>query len=196
MAKPDCVTLLKISEVLSVSPDELLGFSSDAPSSSEWSLLRKYRALDDFGQKAVRAVLDVEYERSMTSPRKKQRPRMIKLDFYNYPASAGVGNFLEEASPEELLVKETHEAEMADFVISVSGDSMEPTYNDGDLVLVEKCDTVSIGETGIFIVNGDAYIKELGDGYLLSHNKAYSPIPLSSLDSVYCCGKVIGVAQI
>ena len=195
-ARPDCVTLLEICRVLSVSPDELLGYdgSKSLPSAAEWNMLRKYRQTDDYGKRAVDSVLDVEYERTLAEPPKKQRPRMLMLDFYNYPASAGVGNFLEVGGAEKLWVKETPEAQAADYAISISGDSMEPTYRDGECVLVEKCDTLNIGEVGIFIVNGDAYIKELGEGCLISHNEKYSPIDLGDADSVYCCGRVIGVA--
>ena len=82
-----------------------------------------------------------------------------------------------------------------DMAIKISGDSMEPTYHDGDKVFVEKCDSVDIGEVGIFVVNGDAYIKELGNKCLKSHNEKYKPIPLTENDSVYCCGRVIGVTE-
>ena len=41
---------------------------------------------------------------------------------------------------------------------------MEPTYHDEDKVFIEKCDTIDVGEVGIFVVNGDVYIKELGKG--------------------------------
>ncbi len=194
-ARPDCVTLLEICTVLGISPDELLGYDRDLPSSFEWSMIRKYRQIDAWGKKAVDSVLDVEYERTLTTPKDKQKPRMIMLDFYNYPASAGVGNFLEGERAEELWVKDTAAAQAADFAISISGDSMEPTYHDGDRVLVEKCDTLSEGEIGIFIVNSDAYIKELGDGCLISHNEKYSPIMLGEGDSVYCLGRVLSIIE-
>lgn len=194
-AKPDCVTLLEICIALGVSPDELLGYDRDLPSSFEWSMIRKYRQMDGFGKRAVNSVLDVEYERILATPKNTQKPRMIMLDFYNYPASAGIGNFLEAASAEELWVKDTPKAQAADFAISISGDSMEPTYHDGECVLVEKCDSLSKGEIGIFVVNSDAYIKELGEGCLISHNEKYPPIMLSEADSVYCLGKVIGIVE-
>ena len=59
----------------------------------------------------------------------------------------------------------------------------------------EKCDAIDVGEVGIFVVNGDAYIKELGNKCLISHNPAYKPIKLGSSDSVYCCGRVLGVVE-
>lgn len=192
-AKPDCVTLLRICEVLHISPNQLLGFNVnvDTPTSNEWAILHKYRDIDEIGKDAVTAVLDAEYRRVV----KPKKARLLKLDFYNYPASAGTGNFLETETPDEIVVNECAEAEAADYVIPISGDSMEPTYHDGDKVYVEKCDSVDIGEIGIFIVNGDAYIKELGNKCLISHNSAYKPIKLGASDSVYCCGRVLGVVE-
>ena len=65
----------------------------------------------------------------------------------------------------------------------------------GDKVFVEKCDSVDIGEVGIFVVNGDVYIKELGSKCLISHNEKYKPIRIGKSDSVYCCGRVIGIVE-
>ena len=96
---------------------------------------------------------------------------------------------------EELYVPECAEAEEADFVLSVSGDSMEPTFHDGDKIYVSKQDAIDVGEIGIFIINGDAYVKELGTGKLISHNEKYRPISLKSDDSIYCCGRVLGVVE-
>ena len=120
---------------------------------------------------------------------------LAKIRYYSLSASAGTGNFLDSDLAEELLVPESAEAEQADFVISVSGDSMEPTYHDGDKVFVEKCDAVDVGEVGIFVVNGDSYIKELGSKCLISHNEKYKPIRIGENDSVYCCGRVIGIVE-
>lgn len=193
-AKPDCVTFLKICEVLNISPDQLLGYKNDtdSPTNSEWAIIRKYRYIDEFGKQAVNSVLTVEYERALTAQTKKQKARRLMVDFYNYPASAGTGNFFETETPEEIWVTESPEAERADYVIPIAGDSMEPTFHGGDKVFVEKCESINEGEIGIFIIDGEAYIKELGKNCLISHNRTYKPINLATKDSVYCCGRVIG----
>ena len=196
IGRPDCDKLAKLSDLLDVSADELIGCKSMAqrPTAIEWTTLQKYRALDEHGKEVVDYLIDSEYKR-VTALTRKPKPRMLKIDFYNYPASAGTGNFLENEIPEQILVKESAEAEEADYVIPVSGDSMEPTYHDGDRVFVEKCDSVDVGEIGIFVVNGDVYIKELGNKCLISHNEKYKPIRIGESDSVYCCGRVIGIVE-
>ena len=196
IGRPDCDKLARLCDLLGVSADELIGCKSMAqrPTATEWNTLQKYRALDEHGKEVVDYLIDSEYKRVRLSM-KKPKPRMLKIDWYTLPASAGTGNILDSDLAEELLVPESTEAEQADFVISVSGNSMEPTYHNGDKVFVEKCDSVDIGEVGIFILNGEAYIKERGNNKLISHNEKYKPIPLTENDSVYCCGRVIGIVE-
>ena len=196
IGRPDCDKLARLCDLLGVSADELIGCKSmaDRPTATEWNSIQKYRALDEHGKEVVDYLIDSEYKRVATLSRK-TKPRMLKMDYYTLPASAGTGNFLDSDLAEELLVPESAEAEQADFVISVGGDSMEPTYHDGDKVFVEKCDSVDIGEVGIFVVNGDVYIKELGNQCLISHNEKYKPIRIGENDSVYCCGRVIGTVD-
>ncbi len=196
IGRPDCDKLAKLCDLLGVSADELIGCKSMAqrPTATEWTMLQKYRALDEHGKEVVDYLIDSEYKR-VTALTRKPKPRMLKIDWFTLPASAGTGNILDSELAEELLVPESAEAEQADFVISVGGDSMEPTYHDGDKVFVEKCDSVDVGEVGIFVVNGDVYIKELGNQCLISHNEKYKPIRIGENDSVYCCGRVIGVVS-
>ena len=194
-SRPAIDKIPSICQALHITPDYLFNITGEHPSVDEMSMVKKYRKLDSFGKSAVDAVLNVEFDRMLSIQPKKQRARMLKFDFYNYPASAGTGNFLETETPEDIWVKEVAEAEDADYVIPITGDSMEPTYHGGDKVFVEKCSTIEVGEIGIFVVNGEAYIKELGEKCLISHNSAYKPIKLTANDSVYCCGRVLGVVE-
>ncbi len=51
------------------------------------------------------------------------------------------------------------EYEAADFAIDVNGDSMEPDFSHEDIALVQRDAEMHIGDIGVFIVNGDAFIK-------------------------------------
>ena len=192
IASPSYGTLLSLCEILNVSPNYILGFSGEATSPDEMAAIKKYRALDAHGQDLVSYVLNSEYQRVHAPTRK---ARMLRLNYFPMAASAGVGNFLDSAVAEDIYVLDTPDAEAADFVIPVSGDSMEPTFHNGDRVLIQEQETIEVGEIGIFIINGDSYIKELGVGCLISHNSNYDDIPIGDDDSVFCCGKVSGVAE-
>ena len=193
--RPDFDKLIKLCEILNIPADEILGLKIDTerPSIEEIERNRKIRILDEHGLEMVDFVVNKEYARVTANAKKKAR--ILKVDWYSIPASAGTGTFLDSETPEPLLVYESSEAEAADFALSISGDSMEPEFHDGDKVFVKEQKTVEEGDIGIFVVNGDAYIKQLGKKCLISLNSKYKPIQLHPDDSVYCCGKVLGVVD-
>ena len=45
-----------------------------------------------------------------------------------------------------------------------------------DKLLVKKQSELNIGEVGVFIINGESFVKELGKSKLISHNKQYQDI--------------------
>lgn len=118
------------------------------------------------------------------------------ITYFDYAASAGTGLFLDETTGEELSVIRTPEALRADFAIPIKGDSMEPDFSSGDVVLVESCPCVSRGEIGIFVLDGEAFIKEFGGNCLISHNPEYAPKMLTEFTGMVCLGRVLGKAEI
>ncbi len=120
----------------------------------------------------------------------------ITLKHYLNTASAGTGSFLFDTVEETLSVKDTEAARKADFVIKVSGNSMEPLYQDGDIVLVKSLPKIQIDEIGIFVKDGETFIKRLGKNCLISENKNYTPIIIHDKESVSCYGKVLGKAEV
>jgi len=115
--------------------------------------------------------------------------RSIKL--YDVPAAAGTGSFLDSDSYVDFEVDETA-PEGIDFAVRVSGDSMEPRFVDSQIVFIKQQQTLDIGEIGIFELGGDAYLKKLGRGELLSLNPRYKPIEIREYDSFHIFGKVVG----
>jgi repressor LexA len=78
----------------------------------------------------------------------------------------------------------------------VSGNSMEPVYHDGQIVWVQQCESLAIGQVGVFIYDGEGYLKvyseqepdvsvrdDFTDSYgevrmqpvMLSYNQDYAP---------------------
>lgn len=99
------------------------------------NIAKKYRSLDEYGKKAVTDLLDTEYERCISE--NDVTDLTIELPMPELPASAGIGTWLEDGYNTPVTVRKTKEAERANVVIKVSGDSMEPLYTDGDKVLVK-----------------------------------------------------------
>ena len=158
---------------------------------AEITHIKKYRALDEHGTKAVDSILDIEYERCASSPKVIPFPEATRVIPYSYiPASAGVGEWLDVENMDEIEIPDVAEYRNADFAVPVAGDSMEPTYSDGDILLIHEQDAVNIGDIGLFAVDGHGYVKELGDGVLISRNRGYKDIPIG--EGFRCFGKVIG----
>ena len=155
--------------------------------------IKKYRALDEHGKKIVDFVLNEEYDRSTEQESGELiQTNCIVLTMYEDAVSAGTGEFLSDGRCVEVTVDETPLTERADFILRVSGDSMEPTYYDGDKVLVENAVELNVGEIGIFVLNGQGYIKEYRPEGLLSHNKKYGIIKIGENDRCEIVGRVIG----
>lgn len=162
-------------------------------SSNEQSLIKKYRSLDGYGRKAINNVLDVEYERCNTVI-EEDTPLYITKPYYTVGASAGNGEYLfDDLDCTAISLPDTPLNNKADLVIAVRGHSMEPTYYDGDKLLVKKQSELNIGDIGVFIINGESFVKELGKDKLISHNKQYQDIHCSDYDNMTTVGKVIGV---
>ncbi len=70
---------------------------------------------------------------------------------------------------------------------------MEPLYYDGDILLIEPTCEIKVGEIGIFIVDGQAFVKKLGVRELISLNKGYGNIPLTEYSN--CMGRVVDKLQ-
>lgn len=206
VSKPDLDMLSYICGALKVRASYFLQpiLPDDGVSIPEFNLIKKYRSLDPHGQDMVDTILIKEYERvskygKLTAPatiiefHPKQDNNLLVFPYFRAGVSAGSGIFiLGNEAEDEIELPALPEYEAADFAIDVNGDSMEPDFSHEDIALVQRDAEMHIGDVGVFIVNGDAFIKELGEKELISRNKDYKKIPIHEGDNVVCMGKVIG----
>lgn len=195
ISKIEIENFLKICNVLDCNPEE---FYNECITTTEKKLspsfVRKYNALDNFGKKAVNDLLNNEYERC-TAISEVDDEQEIEIRRSYYKVSAGTGfNLGNDDDWETISVPDTPEARKADFALTIQGRSMEPVYFDGDIVLVKEQSAIDIGQIGIFIIEGNGYIKKYGGDRLISLNAEYDDIIFSEHDedSIRCVGKVIG----
>lgn len=164
----------------------------------EKDLLREWLSLDESSRKSfldvLRKIVAADQKRQ-TAASKRAAYLLHRLS--RHKVSAGLGyNLDDDDNWQEAEVVETAAVHQADFAVEVDGDSMEPDYLNGDILLVQSTPTIEVGEVGVFTLNGDGYVKELGEGELLSRNPEYDPIPIHESDSLQCWGRVIGKTEL
>lgn len=193
--KPDPDSIELLCGILEITPNYLLSYAPDDFSPAEKLVIKKYRELDEHGKKIVDFMLQEEWERGTFSKKQDDvevnRPPHRFINYYYRLASAGTGQIVFDMPPTKTIeIPDTKEYKCANYALGVNGSSMEPTYMDGDTLLVEMAETIGVGEIGIFLVDGECYVKELGIGKLISLNPKNVNIPLS--ENSKCMGKVIG----
>lgn len=195
-SRPDVNLLPAICRALDITLYDLYGENMPAEllSEREKRLLEAYRALNAGNRYAV----DRTVETLTLVQRVGNRRGIRELLYFERPLAAGSGDpteFEQNAVPIRLYA--SPEVEKADYVFCVNGDSMEPDFRSGDLVLVQKLSGNSFlrfGEVGAFIVGNETYIKEYREDGLHSRNKNYDVLRFGDEVSVYLIGRVLGIA--
>lgn len=126
------------------------------------------------------------------------RPRPARLlrsiPLYDMPVSAGTGQFLDSSDYELIEVDETVPIS-ATFAVRISGDSMTPRFVDTQIIYIKQQQTLEPDDIGIFILDGDAYCKQLsmsdGKTQLISINSKYPPIEINEYSDLRVLGKVV-----
>lgn len=170
----------------------------------ELNIIEKYRDLDDRGKEHVNTVLGWEIEcTKLIADKDTQlsdlhqqlniRKLQSHLRLYTYMdkiACAGTGFYFDDIPTDTL---EAPYMKGADFIIGVSGDSMEPNYHDGERLYVQKVKELTLGDVGIFTIHNECFVKELGELGLISRNPEYEDI--KGTEDVRLIGRVLGKVE-
>ena len=154
-----------------------------------------YAGLNQAGRLKAREFIDLLFHIDMyrDDPEEVSKaPRILRL--YDIPASAGTGSFLDDSSY-EMIEAPDYVPAGADFALRVSGDSMEPLFQDGQVIWVRGQEVLNSGDIGIFTYFDDVYCKKLvidGDkAYLRSLNPNYADIEIKDSFGFKSIGKVV-----
>ncbi|WP_462130196.1 XRE family transcriptional regulator [Staphylococcus pseudintermedius] len=111
---------------------------------------------------------------------------------YGY-ASAGTGETLIDGV--EFTTQYNGHIPNHDFALQVNGDSMEPLFEDKEIIFVDKTKQINSGQIGIFVIDGEAYLKKVfisDKGIrLVSLNSKYPDLHFDSSHDIKVAGKVI-----
>ncbi len=175
-----------VTEIANAMGHSTAEFNNESVTRDELDLINKIRSLDMRGRNRVLDTIECEFERM--NAQKKEFPGL----FYDFPVSAGTGEFLDDTTA-SIITLSTPPISGTDYILRISGDSMEPEYKNGDYVYVSRTDTLQFGEIGIFAVAGSVYMKQYQNSGLVSLNPKYATIPPSK--DIRCLGRVLGQVE-
>ena len=193
--RPDINLLPDICRALNVTMYDL--FDMEDPgirySAGEQIFLDQYKQLSPGHRMAVDQMVDTLLKVQIAE----SVPLIRRLTFYQKSLAAGVGDPSEiDDEGQPIFLYASREVDRADCVFTVNGDSMEPEYHNGDMVLVSRipdAPDLQLGEVGAFIVGNETYIKVYREEGLESLNPKYPIMHFHDAESVYLIGRVTGI---
>lgn len=171
---PSMLAIIALAKIFNVTTDYLLGVNIEPEKDNlllnqqEKTLLSNYRVLDNYGRKAVDTLCVLEKSRVEAQRKPKPEAKVISFEKkkpsryiprYTTPSAAGYSVPLDGDDFEMILVDDNVPTD-ADFAVGIQGNSMYPYIKDGDTVYVKKDCELSIGDVGIFCVDGAMYCKQ------------------------------------
>ena len=196
--RPDLNVIPDLCRELGIS----LGTFFDVPTAQESMTLHEQQHMIDYRRLSGRdkRIIDTTVSRMIELAEEELWGR-CRIEFKTITrnaqqAAAGTGVTLEpENLVESVYVRKNRLSEHADEIVTVNGASMEPDFRDGQDVYVEHTVDLDIGEIGLFIVNGEGYIKQYKGDRLHSLNPEYNDIRLNESDNMRIVGRVLGVVN-
>lgn len=164
-------------------------------------LLSKYEKLNTENKKKV-----VDYADNKLKNQKRQQNKIHPINENDNTyyvdvlgsVSAGTGEWLTDEQHEEVMVN--NEPPAHDFALRVNGDSMTPTFSDGQIIYVNRIYNTEEVRNNQFVIaelNGDSYVKKIvfdddrKNCRLISLNKKYADIEIKKSDDFKIVGVVI-----
>ncbi len=192
-SRPDVAGIPVLCRELSMPISTFFGLGREEDDCGE--VVARYIRLNDYNRRVVLNQMDMLYDLQCSSQPEPQNRKLVKIYNSSLSAAAGVSYGIGEDEGKPVYLVDDPITRQANIIINVSGDSMEPTFHDGDRVLVKKCNSLREGEIGIFITDDMGYIKEYRKEGLLSHNRAYPMMHFSEFDQVKVYGRGLGRIQ-
>ena len=204
---PSCDKLKLVADYLNTTLDYLVYGEKNSSSvielsADEQELLTYYSKLKAInkgkviGTAKTLAELEAPVIKEPVAVEEPEEQDTIFIEFSTLRVSAGAGEPLNDDSyPDFIEVKKSELTESTNFAVKINGKSMMPHFKDGDVVLVRSQPYVNVGEIGIFVIDGNGYIKERGDDRLISINPEYDDIYFKEGQDIRCKGLVIGTLE-
>lgn len=170
---PKIGVLNDIAEIFGVSITDLMNKDLSADDGNRDKVIRMYDSLDANRQQAVYNFTKQQYN-EQNNVIEFPTPTRTQVSVYG-AVSAGTGEYLLDGTPE--LVDYDGAVPEHDFAVVVNGDSMEPTFEDKQIIFVKKTNEARNGQFVIADYDHQAFVKKfMRDEHgarLVSLNKKY-----------------------
>ncbi|MCX2666571.1 XRE family transcriptional regulator [Leuconostoc mesenteroides] len=187
-AKQDKIFI--VAKALNVNPSWLIG--ADVPMNDETVLDRIYNLANKLHKDRQEKVYN------FTEQQYKEQSNVVELPINNEvvisgAVSAGTGEYLGDGYKETV----TYNGEIPehDFAVVVNGDSMEPTFENKQIIFVKETNEVRNGQFVIADYDHQAYVKKFmrdeNGCRLVSLNKKYSDLPINEEHETSIFGVVV-----
>ena len=194
--RPDMNIIPALCDALQITVSQFFGMpgSIGELTFAEQQHMRSYSILNDRDRLTIDHLTDSLLAMEDDELRAHCRQEFLIIFHNDNVAAAGSFNYLGgDTEGEDEFIRRDAVSERADEIITVTGDSMEPTFYAGDDLLIEHTETLEPGEIGIFVINGEGFVKEYRGNGVYSHNaKAYPFRKFLPGDNVHIVGRVLG----
>lgn len=174
--------IILLSRALNISPLDILEMNTD---DEKEDIKDIYLRLNKDNQAIVydfaKSKLD---EQNTISDNVVPFPTTLNLDAV---VSAGTGEWQGDNFKEE--IEYDGQIPSHDYVVRVNGDSMQPLFEDNQVIFIRKTHDVRDGQIIVCTLNNETYVKKIMGNRLVSLNKKYDDIKINEYDDF----KVVGV---
>lgn len=173
--------IFKLAEIFNCSIDDFFPTTGSAE-----SLMNLYNGLSQPRQSKVYSFTRQQFFEQQNS--------IPERSTYLYGAvSAGTGEWLEDEHKNKIEVPK--DTPVHDFALTVNGDSMEPMFQNGEIIFIKRTNDARHGQVVVVSLNGEAYVKKLyktdKEVRLISLNSKYEDIYLRENDDINLIGTVV-----
>ncbi|MDT2797378.1 XRE family transcriptional regulator [Enterococcus cecorum] len=103
--------------------------------------------------------------------------------------AAGTGEWQDDNFKEE--IEYDGQIPNHDYVVRVNGDSMQPLFEDNQILFIRKTHEVRDGQIIVCMLNNETYVKKIMGNRLVSLNKKYKDILINEYDDFSVVGVVV-----
>lgn len=176
--------IILLSRALNISPLDILEMNTD---DEKEDIKDIYLRLNKDNQAIVydfaKSKLD---EQNTISDNVVPFPTTLNLDAV---VSAGTGEWQDENFKEE--IEYNGQIPPHDYVVRVNGDSMQPLFEDNQILFIRKTNDVRDGQIIVCTLNNETYVKKIMGNRLVSLNKKYDDIQINEYDDFSVVGVVV-----